>query len=106
VISRSFRSCPVFFFRRRLHQRRGCYTSVVTYEALLDEALALPESQRAALVKRLSETLPVPDGRSMDAAWAEEISRRVDDVRSGRVKTIPADVALAEIRAAFNGRHG
>ena len=34
----------------------------------------------------------------MEAAWNEEIKRRVDDIRSGRVKTIPGGQLLGRLK--------
>jgi putative addiction module component (TIGR02574 family) len=75
----------------------------VTYEALLDEARALPEHQRAALVQELSATLAPP---GVEEAWAKEVARRVEDLQSGKVETIPADVVLARAREALRARRG
>jgi len=73
----------------------------VTYQALLDQAKALPEDQRAALVQELNATLAPP---GVEAAWAEEVARRVEDLRSGAVETIPSDVVLARAREALRTR--
>ena len=74
-----------------------CYNACVTYEALVEEVMSLPADQRAALHKKLSEAL-APE---VEAAWATEVSRRIEDIRSGKAKTSPADVALAEIRQSL-----
>jgi len=37
----------------------------------------------------------------VEAAWDEEIKRRVDDIRSGRVKTIPGEQVLRELAEEF-----
>ena len=79
----------------------GCYTRLVTYEALLDEARALPEHQRAALVQELNATLAPP---GVEEAWAKEVARRVEDLQSGKVETIPADVVMARAREALRAR--
>jgi putative addiction module component (TIGR02574 family) len=38
-----------------------------------------------------------PDAK-VDAAWAEEIKRRIADIDSGKAKLIPADEVFAEVR--------
>jgi putative addiction module component (TIGR02574 family) len=78
----------------------------VTYEALLDEVLALPEDQRAALVNSLEQTLASRPSPEVEAAWAQEIARRVEDVRSGSADLISADQAIAEIRESLRVRRG
>lgn len=81
----------------------ACYTAHVTYEALLDEARALPEDQRAALVQELNATLAPP---GVEEAWADEVTRRVEELRSGKVETIPADIVIARAHEALRARRG
>jgi len=73
---------------------------VMTVEQIADEALALPSEARALLADRLVESLdPVEDGL-LQKLWAAEALKRRDEVRSGTVKTIPADEALTQVRHA------
>ena len=68
----------------------------ITVEKLTEEMLALPSDTRALLADRLVESLdPVTDD-AIRALWATEAIRRRDEVRSGAVKPIPAEVVLAE----------
>ena len=60
---------------------------------LLAAALRLPEDAREELADRLYESLGPPGAGDVDAAWAEEIKRRIDDLESGREKAIPLDEA-------------
>jgi len=56
---------------------------------LLRMALTLPEHERAELAGTLIESLdPILD-EDADLAWQEEIARRGEEVRTGKVKTIP-----------------
>jgi putative addiction module component (TIGR02574 family) len=67
---------------------------------LLEKALTLSTQERGLLIDRLVETLDnVPAEEGVEAAWEEEIKRRMDDIRSGRVKTIPGDQLLARLKA-------
>jgi putative addiction module component (TIGR02574 family) len=69
---------------------------------VLDKALALSVEERGLLIDRLVESLddePVEEG--VEEAWADEIRRRVDDVRLGRVKTIPGEQVLRELEEEF-----
>lgn len=62
------------------------------------QVLALPADARVELVDRLVESLnPIDD--EVWNAWAPEIERRIADVRTGKVKTIPAEQVFAEARA-------
>ena len=59
---------------------------------ILEKALTLSAQERGLLIDRLVESLdngPVEEG--VEAAWGEEIKRRVDDVRSGRAETVPIE---------------
>lgn len=68
----------------------------ITVEKLTEEMLALPSDARALLADRLVESLdPVTDD-AIRTLWATEAIRRRDEARSGAVKTIPAEVVLAE----------
>lgn len=72
----------------------------LTVEQIAEEALSLPSEARALLADRLVESLdPAEDGH-VHRLWAAEAVRRRDDVRQGRVKTIPYEEALARIHAA------
>jgi hypothetical protein len=67
----------------------------MTVEEIATEALGLPSEARALLADRLVESLDPAEGGCVRQLWAVEALRRRDDVRSGRVKTIPGDEALA-----------
>jgi len=56
---------------------------------LLEEALKLPVEARAALAGSLIESLDETVDEDAEAAWAEEIARRVRELESGKAKTIP-----------------
>jgi putative addiction module component (TIGR02574 family) len=69
---------------------------------LLEKALTLSAQERGLLIDRLVETLDnEPAEEGVEAAWDEEIRRRVDDIRSGRVKTIPGEQVLRELAEEF-----
>ena len=82
-----------------------CYgTNMRTSEALLDEALKLPDDERALLALRLAESLAgAPDPES-EAAWANEIARRVERLRDGSARLLSGTEALARARAAVAAR--
>jgi hypothetical protein len=71
---------------------------VLNVEQITEQALALPSEARALLADRLVESLdPAEDGCAR-GLWVAEARRRRDEVRSGRVQTIPGDEALARVR--------
>jgi len=65
------------------------YNLVMMHEAqeLLKKALALPEKERADLASTLIESLDDSLDENAEAAWQEEILRRLEEVRSGKAKT-------------------
>jgi putative addiction module component (TIGR02574 family) len=58
---------------------------------LLKRALALSAEERAELAGSLLESLddPAEDPEAVEAAWNEEIARRIADLDSGKAKTVP-----------------
>jgi putative addiction module component (TIGR02574 family) len=65
---------------------------VAQIRQILDQALDLPVAQRARVAEALLRSLdeePPDDPDQVARAWGDEIERRVEEVRSGRVKTIP-----------------
>jgi putative addiction module component (TIGR02574 family) len=72
----------------------------LTAEQVAVEALALPSEARALLADRLVESLDPAEDGFVRQLWAEEATRRLEDVRSGRVKTIPEEEALARVKSA------
>jgi putative addiction module component (TIGR02574 family) len=68
---------------------------------ILERALTLSTEERGLLIDRLVESLDGPAQAGVEAAWDEEIKHRVDDIRSGRVKTIPGEQVLRELAEEF-----
>ena len=56
---------------------------------LLKEALALPTEARAALAGSLLDSLDTHVDEDAEASWATEVNRRVAELDSGAVKTVP-----------------
>ena len=63
----------------------------MTQEAheLLQKALALPENERAELAGNLIASLDATVDQDVDSARQQEVVRRLNEVQSGKVKTIP-----------------
>ena len=70
----------------------------LTIDQITTAALQLPVSSRAELAEKLVGSLDFSENDDMQRAWAAEAIRRRDDVRSGRVQTIPGEQVLAEVR--------
>ncbi len=71
-------------------------------EKLTEEMLALPSDARALLADCLVESLDPINDESIRVLWVAEAIRRRNEVRSGTVKTIPAEAILAEARSLIN----
>lgn len=67
-------------------------------QRLLEDALRLPENDRAALAARLIESLEEPEDPDAQDAWDQEIARRLERLDRGEVKTIPWAEARRMIR--------
>ena len=62
-------------------------------------ALALAPAAKVKLAEQLLESLNSPDQAEVDAAWADELERRIEALDRGEERTIPAEQALREARA-------
>ena len=68
---------------------------------LIEEALSLPVEERAIIADSLLRSLNMPDA-TIDAKWAEVARRRLQELRSGKVKPIPGDEVFSEILGRFS----
>lgn len=55
---------------------------------LYERAMSLNDAERVELVGMLLESLEIQDDEGVEAAWLEEIGRRVAELDSGAVKTV------------------
>jgi putative addiction module component (TIGR02574 family) len=70
---------------------------------ILLEALRLPDEERAAIAGELIESLDTEVDADAEAAWSSEIHRRVEELKTGRARTIPWAEARRRIRLAAQG---
>jgi putative addiction module component (TIGR02574 family) len=68
---------------------------------LLKKALSLPVSERADLAGSLIESLDDTQDESVEAAWNEEIARRMADIDSGAVKPVSLEDARRRLLSAL-----
>lgn len=66
-------------------------------EELFEEAVQLSDNDRAELAGMLLDSLEGEPDPDVEAAWAEEIERRVRQIDSGEVKLIPWQQVRAEL---------
>ena len=67
-------------------------------EKILEEALRLPDDQRAALADALSESLDLGE---LSAEWLNEIRQRVERIERGEAKLVDLGEHLAQLRSQF-----
>lgn len=73
-------------------------------QKVLEEALTLAPEERADLAATLIDSLDETEEAAVDEAWALEIQRRLREVDSGAVKTIPWSEARKRILALRDAR--
>jgi len=66
-------------------------------ESVADGAISSSHEVQSA---HATESIDVSKQGHIDPLWAAEALRRREDIRSGLVKTIPSDVAIARVRSA------
>ncbi|MBN9121341.1 MAG: addiction module protein [Planctomycetes bacterium] len=66
-------------------------------QTILETLLRLSDADREELAVRLVESLDSDTDGNADAEWEEEVRARVEDVRSGRVRTVSWSAAREQI---------
>lgn len=66
------------------------------------QAMALPSEARAALAGALLESLDETVDEAAEAEWDREITRRIEELDSGQVRTISWADARREIAATLH----
>ncbi len=64
---------------------------------VFEQALALPDEERAALMEALSDSLHEA-AEQLSPQWTAEIGRRIEAVERGESRLIPGDEVEARIR--------
>ncbi len=67
-------------------------------EKLAEEALTLPDDDRAALIEVLVRSMNPPVRTEIDRLWAEEAERRVQEIEDGTVTPLDGEAVLQEVR--------
>jgi putative addiction module component (TIGR02574 family) len=70
-------------------------------EQIAEQAMKLPGESWAQLADMLVESFDAEALGRIDQPWLAEAKRRRDDVRAGRVKTIPGDEVRRRVRSAI-----
>lgn len=71
----------------------------VTVDSVFADAMSLPDDAQADLLDRLLAAVGARAEVDLDREQMAVIDRRVEEILSGRVETIPGEEVLAEARA-------
>jgi len=74
---------------------------MIKTDELISEAISLPVEVRTLLVNKLLESLNPPN-KEIDELWAKEAEKRVEELRTGKVKTIPGKEVFKKISKKIN----
>lgn len=67
---------------------------------LISMVESLPADIKTELVEKILNSLH-PSQKEIDALWSKESEKRVKEIRTGKVKTIPGDEVFREIKKRF-----
>ena len=93
---------PAIIARHGAVDREGGYTlTMLQPSEILEAALKLDPEEREGLIDELAASL---DATDLGEYWEAEIKRRIEDVDSGKVKTVPSEEVFARLEQRFRGR--
>jgi putative addiction module component (TIGR02574 family) len=79
--------------------------TVAAQKQLAEKALALPKEARERLAHQLLESLDSPgekiSRKEWNRLWKAELEKRLEEMKSGKVKGIPGAKVMAELRAKY-----
>lgn len=73
---------------------------IATVDALLNQAMVLPDDSRLELAERLLFSVPEEDDVALDTL----LRSRIDDIESGRVQAVDADEVFQRIETMLASR--
>lgn len=73
-------------------------------DSVRDEALRLPEQERARLAAALLASLDGEAEEGVEEAWAAEVEKRKAQVERGEARLVPWEQVKAEVKAALKPR--
>ena len=68
-------------------------------EQIRMEALDLSPAERRILIHDLVDSLSAQEDASLEAAWSDEIARRIRDVEEGKVECVSHEEVMSQARA-------
>jgi len=70
---------------------------------LKEQVLGLPEDERAEFLHDVIASLDGPADVGVEEAWAEEITRRIQEIKAGSVQMVEAADLMERISARVRG---
>ena len=74
----------------------------LTVDQIVEETKGMPRETVLQLVERILAECDPAESPAFLQYWEAEITRRVEDLRSGKVKGIPLEEALSLVRKSAN----
>ena len=71
------------------------------FDEIVADAMKLPLRDRVRLAQRLVSSLDDETETDVDALWAAEVERRLEELRTGTVKGIDAAEAFTKVHEAL-----
>ena len=92
-------------YRRGLQRERSLddsnelsHLNIMSVAAIQNEILGLTATERAKLIDLLWDSMASPEMKAREAAWAEELERRIDAFEAGRLKARDAQTVFSDLR--------
>jgi len=70
---------------------------MIKTDVLISEVISLPVDIRTQLIEKLLDSLN-PTKKEIDELWGKEAELRVQEIKTGKVKTIPGEDVFKEIQ--------
>jgi len=70
-------------------------------DELMSMVESLPIEIKTKLIEKILNSLH-PAQKEIDELWAQEVEKRLNDIRTGKVKPVPADEVFGEIQKIYN----
>jgi hypothetical protein len=71
---------------------------MLTLDQLISEATALPDADKAILLDKIAESMTGQIDQDILLEGVQKAQKRLAEIDSGTVQTIPGDIALAQVR--------
>lgn len=74
---------------------------MLTLDQLISESIALSDADKAILIDKIMESMTDSMDQDILREGMQKARARIAEIESGKVQTIPGDIALAQIRQQF-----